>query len=245
MITFLCYGDFLSVLRGAFYIHSTGVAPDKVAIKDKDIQQGLFETVVEIDKVDVDMNELAEKMRHAFSGRQISQIKGAFLRGDRPVFAELMCFVAIGLDNPKMLGNLNLDFVRVVTESAQKVYGEAHRIKGFVRFAKLADNRFYAAIKPVHNVLPLIKSHFEARFVGFDWAIYDKARQLGLFCTDGKAELCQMTVSEELVFDNEEGFYAGLWRTFFEKVAIKERENPRLQRQKVPLFYRDMMTEFT
>gem|GEM_PF-5082732 len=36
-----------------------------------------------------------------------------------------------------------------------------------------------------------------------------------------KAELCQMTVSEKLAFDDEEGFYAGLWRTFFESEIIK------------------------
>jgi hypothetical protein len=37
---------------------------------------------------------------------------------------------------------------------------------------------------------------------------------------------------------------AGLWRAFFNAVAIKERTNPRLQQGFVPLKYRDNMLEF-
>ncbi|MEZ0329474.1 MAG: TIGR03915 family putative DNA repair protein [Dissulfuribacterales bacterium] len=244
MTIFVCEDDLISVLKGAFYIHETGVAPDAVRIAQKDPQQGLFENIVDLRQISVNVYNVLKIIQKTFSPRQISRIQGAFLRGDRQVFAEIMQFVALGLKNPQALQNLTIDCVRIVRESADRVYGEVHRMKGFVRFARLADNRFYAAIKPVHNVLPLIKNHFVARFGETDWVIYDKGRGLGLFCTAGKAVLCQMAVSNDLFFDRNEAFYAGLWRTFFEKVAIKERENPRLQRQKVPLFYRDVMTEF-
>lgn len=244
MTIFICEADLISILKGAYYIHRTGTMPDQVWIDGEHRQGGLFEDVTNLNQISVDIHGLLERIQRTFSPRDISRIKGAFLRGDRQVFAEIMQFVALGLKDPRALQNLTLDCVRIVRESADRVYGEAHRMKGFVRFAKLADNRFYAAIKPVHNVLPLLKNHFVARFGETDWVIYDQRRGLGLFCTAGKAVLCQMAISDKLVFDGDEAFYAGLWRTFFEKVAIKERENPRLQRQKVPLFYRYVMTEF-
>ena len=50
-------------------------------------------------------------------------------------------------------------------------------------------------------------------------------------------------IDELLELTDKEEQYRKLWQTFFENIAIKERANPSLQRNKVPLKYRKYMTE--
>ena len=38
--------------------------------------------------------------------------------------------------------------------------------------------------------------------------------------------------------------YRDLWKTFYQAIAIEERKNPKLQRNMMPLRYREYMTEF-
>lgn len=47
---------------------------------------------------------------------------------------------------------------------------------------------------------------------------------------------------EELSEQQEE--YVDLWKTFFDKIVIKERINKKLQTNMLPLRYRKHMTEF-
>jgi probable DNA metabolism protein len=43
---------------------------------------------------------------------------------------------------------------------------------------------------------------------------------------------------------NDSDEYQDLWKIFFENIAIKERINPKLQRNNLPLRFRKDMTEF-
>jgi probable DNA metabolism protein len=47
-----------------------------------------------------------------------------------------------------------------------------------------------------------------------------------------------------LEFAGGEAAMQALWKHFFKTAAIKERVNPKLQRQNVPLKYRKHLTEF-
>jgi probable DNA metabolism protein len=51
-----------------------------------------------------------------------------------------------------------------IEKLSQRVRLEAHRMRGFVRFEKVAGGKYFALIAPVHNVLPLIRRHFERRY---------------------------------------------------------------------------------
>jgi len=53
-----------------------------------------------------------------------------------------------------------------------------------------------------------------------------------------------LSAVRELEFDGKEAAVRDLWKLFFKTAAIKERTNPKLQRQNVPLKYRKNLTEF-
>ncbi|MEW4413986.1 DUF4130 domain-containing protein [Clostridium sp. AN503] len=48
---------------------------------------------------------------------------------------------------------------------------------------------------------------------------------------------------ERLEQETDEAVFEELWKTFHRTIAIKERENPRCQRNMLPLRFRKYMTE--
>lgn len=136
------------------------------------------------------------------------------------------------------------DRVKKVHGLSASVGGEAHMFKGFVRFKELADKTLYARIEPDHNILPLLTGHFKGRLGEFNWVIHDARRGRAALYFGGKLLYAPLTQARALEFDGKEEAVQALWRHFFKTAAIKERTNPKLQRQNVPLKYRRNLTEF-
>lgn len=143
------------------------------------------------------------------------------------------------------------DDVLQVSRIARKVAHESMYIKQFVRFQQAADNVYYAPVCPVYNVLPLAIDHFADRFADQQWIIYDTKRRYGYYY--------DLQTTSEITFLGENGLPAGkldaslmaedekrfqeLWKSYFKSIAIKERINPRLQRQHMPVRYWLYLTE--
>lgn len=56
-----------------------------------------------------------------------------------------------------------------------------------------------------------------------------------------------MTKKEEeklMELDRTKEEYSDLWKVFFDSIAVKERENIKLQNNNLPVKYRKYMTEF-
>jgi probable DNA metabolism protein len=134
----------------------------------------------------------------------------------------------------------------------KKVNWERIRILQFVRFQKTADGVFFAPFEPVHNALPLTIHHFKNRFADQRWLIYDLKRQYGYYydLTDvtevtfacPEAHLITGVLDESIMAEDEKTFQQ-LWKTYFKSIAIKERINPRLHKQHIPVRYWKYLTE--
>ena len=130
---------------------------------------------------------------------------------------------------------------------AQSVCREAHRMKGFVRFQRMADDRYLALVSPRYDVLSLIRRHFEARFADQEWIIYDTRRNYGLVY-DGEAtkslqlDLTQLRSAPSDVEANERQ-YQSLWQQYYRAINIDLRNNPKLHLQQLPRRYWRYLTE--
>ncbi|MFV0470659.1 MAG: TIGR03915 family putative DNA repair protein [Paludibacteraceae bacterium] len=121
----------------------------------------------------------------------------------------------------------------------------------FVRFQKTADGIFFAPITPDYNIISLVAQHFKIRYADQQWIIYDTKRKTGLYYD--MSNISEITFTEEPVdvsgklktsqMDKEELLYQRLWKDYFKTMAIKERINPKLQRQNMPVRYWKYLTE--
>jgi probable DNA metabolism protein len=134
----------------------------------------------------------------------------------------------------------------------RKVQREAERMRQFVRFQKTADEYYFAAIKPIYNVLPMVADHFEDRFADQQWVIYDIKRKFALYYNLQKTEIVEINdlqidfqtgkLHRDLLAEDELYFQSG-WRQYLHSISIKERKNLRLQRQFMPKSFWCYLTE--
>ncbi len=143
-------------------------------------------------------------------------------------------------------GHLNLETdygdpdVLYLTQTSQKVKKEAMHMLKFVRFQRTKDGLYFCGIEPKYEVIPLIINHYQKRFAGQKWLIYDLKRNYGVFYDEIKGEevvltkkqfnTCKGQVKAALLYEGED-FYQKLWRTYFKHIAIEERKSLKLQRQ--------------
>jgi probable DNA metabolism protein len=129
---------------------------------------------------------------------------------------------------------------------ARQVGGEAHRYKGFVRFQEVTGGFYYAAISPDHRVLSLIAPHFADRFNDQQWVIHDVKHGEGIVYDRQRREwlLLPMEATADPELTPAEEQFKALWRSYFKTLAIAERDNPGLQKSKVPLKVRPWLVEF-
>ena len=145
--------------------------------------------------------------------------------------------------------------VFAVVRLARKVHCELHRLLGFARFQKTAEEVYFAAIAPRHNVMPLMLPHFIDRFGDQRWILYDLGRCYGVLFDAGtvhdvylddataRALAGRQGKLETSMLAENESLFQSLWQNYFEATAIRERLNPRLQRRCMPRRYWDFMTE--
>lgn len=131
--------------------------------------------------------------------------------------------------------------------SSRRTTREAHLYAGLVRFSELIDQTFYAPIKPECNILPLLGDHFSHRFNTMKLVIHDVGRNMAILYEPGTqwfiAENFYLDADLEDVISAKEKQIQDMWKLYHTTIAIKERTNPKCQRNFMPRHYWEYITE--
>ena len=133
----------------------------------------------------------------------------------------------------------NLKCVNMAINISSYVGREAHKLKGFTRFKLLKSNFYYAEINPTNNVIQILTNHFKKRLKNEYFLIYDVNHKI--YALYDKKDIYYLS-SEELIslnleLDVKEEQFEDLWKSFFNTIGIKERENLKVQRNFMPKKY--------
>lgn len=139
--------------------------------------------------------------------------------------------------------HIYLDVVREINLIERRVTLESHRFTGFVRFSLINNKFLYSSIEPDNNILELISPHFQNRFSNEYWIIHDVKRNIASVYNKISWEIVEMNndIYNSLKDYNDE--FEDLWKNYFVSTSIKERSNPRLQKQSMPKRYWKHLTE--
>ena len=141
--------------------------------------------------------------------------------------------------------------VMEVKKIAGKVSKERERLMQFVRFQKTADGIFFAPVSPVYNALPLALPYFTDRFAAQAWLIYDVKRRYGYYYDQKTATEVTLDNDERLLggkldealMAHDEKIFQSMWKEYTLSITIRERLNPKLQRQHMPRRFWKFMPE--
>lgn len=136
------------------------------------------------------------------------------------------------------------DTVNAISREILFCGNEAQKYREFIRFSDSGEV-LTAVIEPKNRVLPMIAAHFIDRYRNESFLIYDKPHKMALIYSSFKAELLENIDFIPPEASAEEQRYRGLWREFYNAIAIMERYNPRCRMNFMPKRYWAQMTEMT
>lgn len=165
----------------------------------------------------------------------------------------LFRYIRKAIDAPQSIEfNLGDPDALDVAKIWKKVGNERLRVVQFARFQKALDGTYFAALAPIYNVLPIALPYFQDRFADQKWLLYDLKREYGFYydtqeVTEVRFEhkdphLITGLLSEDIM-DKDEKIFQRMWAAYFKSIAIKERLNPKLHKQHLPVRFWKYMTE--
>lgn len=191
--------------------------------------------------------EKAQRVR-ASIGRKISPraqelVETVFLSCLPEKEMPLLRFLLLGYqEGGRVLNMMAHPDVHTLLRAEQHLHGEAHLLKGFVRFADY-DGRLVATIKPKNFVLPFLADHFMERYSQEQFMIYDRTNQAALIHEHQCGQIVPMEALPAFEESDEERKYQALWKQFYHTIGIQSRENPRCRMTHMPKRYWSEMTE--
>ncbi|MDR1043267.1 MAG: TIGR03915 family putative DNA repair protein [Clostridiales Family XIII bacterium] len=111
--------------------------------------------------------------------------------------------------------------------------------------ADSAKEILYARVSPDHEALEFLAPHFADRFKNEPFIIHDTRRGRAVFAWRRQWHIADFTEQDAAMLGDtaREEAYRSLWRNYFDTIAIKERTNPRCQRNLMPARYWENLPE--
>jgi probable DNA metabolism protein len=233
-------GTFDGLLTAVFEAYGAERPPEAIA-SPKSGQMDLFEMRIGIptnpDKADRVWKRLKEKL----GAKTRRMLLDAFLSHQPDVSTMIYRYIRHHIpDRNGHVLKAHLQSHIEIEKLARKVRGEAHRMKGFVRFQQWKAHQYVALIEPKYDVLPLIRRHFEARFADQQWIIYDRRRNYGLVHDEHVTRELEMdSKAFETLKDQQadEQLCQALWKCYYASANIARRNNPKLHLRQLPRRY--------
>lgn len=240
------------IFSAVYYAYEYKLNPNTTKIKNSEIDN--YELFAEYIYVKTDC-EKAKKVDRTIEKRfdniSYSYIWYALYSQEKEKADAVYHTIARGLAKAykgRLVNCLQDPYILAVSKMRQNVWCEAHHYMGFVRFRELKNQILYSEIEPKNHVLPIIAGHFADRFPKENFIIKDKGRNLYIVHEAGKEVVFHQEEGKgidinEDAYSKEELEIQNLFRIFHRSIAIKERKNTDLQRQLLPLRFRENMVE--
>lgn len=245
----LCEDSFEGILSG---VYSAWIYKKKYQVMLQTQRSSQLEFFTEYHTLTTDTEsaeKVLRKLKKDFSGDVNLGIYRAAMSGKSHKADVIFRFIQDALRiGPSIKSHLALDSVMELYNLERNVWNESHHYMGFIRFIQAGAGVLFSSISPENNVLSMIAPHFEDRLPCEDWIIYDEKRKLAALHKKGESwfllheEEINSNIFKEI--NGEEENIQHLWQTFFHSIAIESRRNKKLQRNMLPLRFRDKMTEF-
>jgi probable DNA metabolism protein len=252
MIVFVYDKTFEGLLTVVFDAYSRRSFPDLLLAEGEPLPL-FYDEVVTVYTDDQKADRVWKGLQKKISAAALSLITVSWLSELPEIDKLLFRYIRKALDVP---ASIELNFgdsdVLEVSKISKKVVNERLRVMQFLRFQKASDGTYFAAVEPVYNVISLVIPYLKDRFADQKWLLYDLKREYGYYYDllevvevrfeDKQAHLLSGLLNEELMDENEKLFQQ-LWKEYFKAITIKERLNPKLHRQHMPVRFWKYMPE--
>lgn len=253
VVIFTYDNSFEGLLSCVFFAYEQKIRPDSI-MSDAKHKPLFFDYSYHIVTEEEKSNRVWTKLNTILSSFARRMLFNVWLSELPETEMLLFRYICKNIDAPSSIEmNFGDPDVIQVSKIAKKVGSEARKIIQFVRFQQTKDNIYFAPVSPRYNVISMATNHFKKRFADQEWIIFDTKRHYGLYYDLNKVS--EVTFDQSvlnaftsgLLSDDKasesELFFKDLWKTYFQHLTIKERFNPKLQKQMMPVRFWKYITE--
>lgn len=241
MVIYLYDGSFeglLSAIHDAYYV----MHPDYIS-SDKTLQLQIGDTIVTIDTHEEKAKKVLTGIYEKLGVATFKYIYQSFLSEAPSIGFDIYQFLKYAFKKgPEAIDDLANVKVDPIRKASTSVMRETHLLVGLVRFKELTSGIFYASVAPKYQSVTLLADHFAQRMNDQLWVIHDVKRSIAVIYDKDKWYVNKLA-SFEVEISESEAMYQRFWKEYFETIAIKERVNPRLQKNMMPKYYWDHLVE--
>lgn len=242
MIDYLYDGTFEGILTCIYHHYYTdkasGIFPREA------YQSSMLGGYMEVETDGEKARRVYEAIEKKISPYDLRRIYKAYLSNDPEKETKILKYVVLGFQKGSVVSMLHGNpAVFDIQSIEKKINVETERMLQFVRFSVMENDILYAAIEPDHDVLELLHRHFCDRFRNDPFIIHDVKRSKALVAYQKQWYITQFDLEDVPKTSSEEKDYQRLWKNYFEHIAIRERTNPRCQKNFMPVRYWKHLTE--
>lgn len=242
MIDYLYDGTFEGILTCIYHHYYTEKAS---GIFHRDSYQStLLGGYMEVETDQMKAVTVYEAIERKISSYDLRRIYKAYLSNDPDKETKILRYIVLGFREGAKISMLHGNQTVFDIQSIEKkIEVEKERMLQFVRFSVMENNVLYARIEPDNDVVELIAGHFCDRFKNEPFIIHDVKRGKALIAYRKKWYISQFDDEDIPELSADENDYRRLWKNYFENIAIRERTNPRCQKNFMPVRYWKHLTE--
>lgn len=211
-------------------------------------QYSLFDKYIHIEGNSEKSLKVTRSIAEKISEKAYMDIYSALL-SKNDMLDDVYRYLQIGFKKGKVITSmLTENVVMNVTKEGRKVSNETHYFREFARFNSIKGNMYICHIEPKNNIVYQVAAHFADRMPSENWIIIDDNRSVAVMHpkNENMYITCLTKAEKERLLESEryQDEYKNLWKTFFEAVSIKQRENYECQRNHFPIWMRKHTVEF-
>lgn len=252
MKVYLCKDGFEDLMTGIYiaWEEALRIGHDQIRVAwEKGYEPRLFEETISVSRDFDKAQKVSRSVQSKISQLAYIWVYRAAMSIEEDAPDTIYQFMRLGFRVGKQVTDMLTEpVVFRLLQISRKVGNEQHQFMEFARFNSLNNQLYISHIEPHHNVAELVAQHFAERMPSENFMIIDDGRKLAaVHPKDGENYLRQLTEEEFERLSTSETYeddFTSMWRTFFDAIAIKQRENPRCQMTHFPLWARKHVTEF-
>lgn len=247
MKIFIYDNTFLGFLTAVYDTFYAKEKPDKIVSKFdylRDFQLQLDSEIVEIKEDEIKADKVSQSVIKKISPQSLRNLYYLFLSSEYEKGNYAYYYLRFAFNKGKSADMFMVeDCVKKVHDTVKKVSFEKHRMKGLLRFKMLENGIYYAAFEPDHDIAELLAPHFSIRLRDQYWIIHDVKRLKAVLYNKNDWVVTNLTEKELPPLSNREKEIQEIWKKYFKHIAIKERQNSKLQKSFMPVRYWKYLVE--
>ena len=236
------FDGFLCCVYNHYYLEkATGIFPSS------SYQQSLLNKCFTVVTDEGHAKRVYNAIKDKISIHDIKRIYRAFHTDTKDMEMKLLNYIILAFKNGSKIRLLHGNQIVIdVQEAEQKLGREVHRLCGLVRFSVICEGEneiLFSTIDADNDVLQFLAPHFTDRFHKSAFIIHDQKRNKSLVSFNREWYISDELDLSSIKYAASEEEYRKLWRRYFEIMAIKERINPKCQKNFMPVRYWKNLTE--